>query len=296
MAENRRIVAAHDTTDSAGSIDRPPERPDAMFQVASGVYGGVLLAGIATILAGAIDGWPAGLESTSAGGFLAGALGGFLLARVDERLPIRLGRSAVRRVALALPALVFLGTWFAPFETPANHVTLVIALLVFASGYALSQLAGNRYVDAMAPGNPERTWEWEPVGTPVADIVIAIMWAVLAIGNAAVGNWLEGLVWLTIAGFWVGSCLAEGRWSFGPGRERCEVQCYETGLVRRRPYTKRFVAWDDVGHVRLRNGELVLDSGLRDVRFDRDELADADAFLEAVDERLTSGVGTNDGR
>lgn len=296
MAENRVVVAAHDTTDSPGSIDRPLERPDAMFQVASGAYGGVLLAGIATIFAGALDGWPASLESASAGGFLAGALGGFLLARVDQRLPIRLGRSAVRRVALALPALVFLGTWFAPFETPANHVALVTALLVFATGYTLSQLAGNRYVEAVTPGTPERTWNWEPVGTPVADIVIAIMWAVLAIGNAAVGNWLEGLVWLTIASFWAVSCLVEGRWSFGPGRDRCELQCYDGGLVRRRPYTKSFVAWDDVDHVRLRNGELVLDSGLRDVRFDRDELEDPDAFLDAVDERLASGPETSEGR
>ncbi|SEH13423.1 hypothetical protein SAMN04487967_1364 [Natronorubrum sediminis] len=296
MAENKVIVAAHNAPDSAGSIDRTPERPDRVFQVASGVYGGVLLAGLATILAGAIDGWPASLESTSAGGFVAGALGGILLARVDQRLPIRLGRSAVRRVALALPALVFLGTWFAPFDTPANHVTLVIALLVFATGYALSQLAGNRYVDAMTPGSPDRTWEWEPVGTPAADIVIAIMWAVLAVGNAAVGNWLAGLGWLTIAGFWAVSCLVEGRWSFGPGRERCEVQCYDGGLVRRRPYTKGFVAWDDVDHVRLRGGELVLDSGLRDVRFDRDELADPDAFLDAVDKRLASGTEPSDGR
>ena len=67
-----------------------------------------------------------------------------------------------------------------------------------------------------------------------------------------------------------------------------EVRVHEAGIVTRRPYTHSLIPWDDVDHVRLREGELVLDRGLFDVRFDRGELEDADAVYEALERRLSA--------
>ncbi|MDQ2051852.1 hypothetical protein RBH26_15340 [Natronolimnohabitans sp. A-GB9] len=269
------------------SLDGGDAAPsDRVFQLAVAVYGGVLLAGTAATIAALIDDWPVGLVETYTGGFLAGFVGGAVISQVDPLLPVRLGRTLVRRLALVLPSVVFVGLWLVPLESPAGRVALLSAVLVVATGHVLSQLAGNRYVDAVTPGDPDETWRWEPSGSVALDLFLAGMWVLLALANAVTGTWLEALFWLVIGSGWVASCLAEGRWPFGPGRDRCELQCYESGLVKRQPYTKTFVPWADVDHVRLRGDELVLDRGLGDVRFERDELEDPEAVLEAVDERV----------
>ncbi|WP_049890222.1 hypothetical protein [Natronorubrum sulfidifaciens] len=264
---------------------------DRIFQFVVAVYGGVLLAGLVSVGTAPLEGWPVGLTETYAGGFVVGAIAGSSLARIDPRLPVRLGRTLPRRLASATPAVLFVGLWLAPLESPPEHVALASAIFIVATAHVLSQLAGNRYVDAVTPGDPERTWRWEPPGSPVFDLLLAGMWALLAIVNAVTGSWLEALFWLVIGGGWIASGLAEGRWAFGPGRDRCAVQYYDTGLVKRRPYTKTFVGWDEIDHVRLRGGELVLDRGLRDVRLERDALEDPDTVLEAIDRRLAATDG-----
>ena len=251
------------------------------------MYSGVVLAGFLAVLAVVAGPWPLGPVATYPLGFAGGFVGGGALARADRHLPARLGRTLGRRLAVVAPALVFGLLWLVALEGTAGDIALVSTILVFTAGYVLSQLAGNRYVGSVTSGDPEESWRWDPPGSLRLDVVLFVLYVALGAGNAASGNWQEALLWLSLGVVWIGSGLAEGRWAFGPGRDRCEIQIYETGLVKRRPYTKSFVAWHDVNHTRLRGDELVLDYGLRDVRFDRDELEDPDAVLEAVDRRLS---------
>ncbi|WP_436346408.1 hypothetical protein [Natronorubrum sp. FCH18a] len=292
-------MTAYNSVVSPDTSDRDDGDPDAAFQVAVAVYSGALLAGFtatAAVLTASIPTAPDTISATVgtayAGGFGVGCVAGVILSRVDRRLPIRLGRTLIRRLTLLTPTIPFVVLWLAPLEPPVDVVAVWSVIAVFVTGYVLSQLAGNRYVDAVTPGEPDETWRWDPPGSVRLDVALFVLYIVLAVGNAVSGNWLQALLWLTLGVVWIGSCLAEGRWAFGPGRDRCEIQFYETGLVKRRPYTKTFVAWHDIDHTRLRGDELVLDYGLRDVRFDRDELEDPDAVLEAVDRRLS---GTESG-
>ena len=280
-------MAAGNTPDPIGAGNRESNRSDTAFLVVTGVYSGVVLAGFLVVLAVVVESWPLDSLATYPLGFAGGFVGGAAFARADRHLPTRLGRTLARRLAVVAPALVFGLLWIVTLEGTAGNIALVSAFLVFAAGYVLSQLAGNRYVDSVAPGDPEETWRWEPPGSVRLDLALFVLYVALGAGNAASGNWQGALLWLSLGILWIGSCLVEGRWAFGPGRDRCEIQIYETGLVKRRPYTKSFVAWHDVNHTRLRGDELVLDYGLRDVRFDRDELEDSEAVLEAVDRRLS---------
>ncbi|WP_238709583.1 hypothetical protein [Natronorubrum halophilum] len=272
--------------------DRDSGAPDTAFQVIVAIYSGALLAGLATIAATLTGAVPAdspllgALTTTYAVGFVIGTGAGVALSSVDPHLPRRLGRTLLRRLALVAPVVFFVGVWLAPLEATVDVVAVWSTIAVLATGYALSQLASNRYVDAVTPGDPEETWRWDPPGSVRLDAALFALYAVLGAGNAASGNWLQALVWLTVGVAWIANSLAEGRWSFGPRRTRCEVQFYDAGLVKRRPYTRSFVPRGEITHARLRDGELALDRGLRDVRFDRDELEDPEAVLEAVDRRL----------
>lgn len=283
-------MATRNSTERVSLGDGGDEPSDGRFRLAVAVYAGTLVAGAVSIAAVLTALVPGDLPVVYAVGFAGGFVGGLALAIAVPRLPSRLGRSLVRRVALVAPAFPVLFGWFLLIESTVGLVVLWSALAVFASGYVLSQLAGDRYVDAITADEPDERWRWEPADSAVLDGVIAGLWALLAVGNVAVGNHLEAVVWLMLAVSWIAGGLAEGRWSFGPRRERCEIQLYGTGLVERRPYTKTFVPWDEIGHVRLREGELVLDRGLRDVRFDREELEDPDALLEAIDRRLDAAA------
>ncbi|WP_126663947.1 hypothetical protein [Haloterrigena salifodinae] len=272
------------------SGDGGDEPSDGRFRLVVAVYAGALLAGVVSVAAVLTAFVRGPLPAVYAAGFVGGFVGGLALAAADPRLPVRLGRTLGRRAAVVVPTVPFVVIWFAPLEAAVDAVALWAVITVFVSGYVLSQLAGNRYVDAVTTGEPAERWRWTPPGSPIVDALLAGIWLVIGIGDAVTGSPAQGLLWLSLAVFWMVSCLVEGRWSFGPGRERCEIQFYKTGLVKRRPYTKAFVPWRDVNHVRLREGELVIDRGLRDVRFDRDELEDPEAVLEAIDRRIASAV------
>ncbi|ELY55054.1 hypothetical protein [Natronolimnohabitans innermongolicus] len=270
--------------------DSASANQDWAFPLVAAVYGGVLLAGLTSAVAIPLDGGPLGLSGSYAAGFIAGFVGGFVLARVDARLPARLGRTGGHRLGTAAPSLPFFGIWLVSSDPAAEAVALVSTLLVFATGQLLSQVASNRYVDSVTAGEPSATWRWEPPGSLRLDLLVGALWGVLAAANAATGNWQSALLWLTLGVMWLASGLAEGRWSLGAGRDRCEIQVYDSGLVKRRPFLQTFVSWDEINHVRLRDGELVLDRGFRDVRLERDALEDADGVLEAIDERIAGAA------
>ena len=271
---------------------RGSDTPDAAFQLATAIYGGALLAGFVTTATALVGLSLIVLAATSAIGFISGCLGGFMLARVDHELPARLGRTSTRQLALTVPAVplgvVGGSTWVFSLEPYVDVVAFPSAVVVFATGYALSKLAGDRYVDTVVGDSPIDTWRWLPPGSVKLDGVLVFLYVILAGGNAIVGNWLQALLWVSLGSLWVGSCLVEGRWRFGPGGERTELQLYDAGLVKQRPYTRTLVHWRDIDHVRTHNGGLVFDCGLRSVRFTRNELEEPDAVLEAVDQQLAA--------
>ena len=283
-------MAARNSTGRVSLGDGGDEPSDGVFRLAVAVYVGTLLAGVVSVAAALTAFVPGPLPTGYAVGFAGGFGGGLLLATVDRRLPVRLGRTLGRRVALVAPVAPFVAAWLVPFEAAIDGIALASAIAVFASGYVLSQLAGNRYVDAVTPGEPAERWRWEPPGSVAFDSVLLVGYGLFAAGAVVEGDPLEALAWLCLAACWVLSYLAEGRWSFGPGRDRCEVQLYDVGLVKRGPYTRTLVSWSDVDHARLREGEFVLDRGLRDVRFDRAELEAPDELLEAIDRQLAAST------
>ncbi|SIS10749.1 hypothetical protein [Natronorubrum thiooxidans] len=279
-------------SNAADSIDGRDDAPDVAFQLVAAVYGGALLAGVVTTAAALASDSPTVLATTYAGGFVGGAGGGLALASVDRQLPTRLGRTFARRLALVGPVvplgLVVVGAWLAGLESYVDAVALPSAILVFVTGHMLSQLAENRYVGRAIDGDPDATWAWEPPGSLKTDGILVGLYLLLAAGNAVVGNWLQALLWVSLGGLWVGNCLVDGRWQIGPGVDRTEIRFYDAGLVKRRPYTRSLVCWDEINHVRMQRGDVVVDRRLRDVRFGRGELEDPDAFLEAIDRRLAA--------
>lgn len=267
------------------------DAPDLRFQLAVGLYAGVVLAGVATVAVASTAASPIALAIV---GFLAGAVLGVAVAGVDRELPARLGRTAAHRLALWIPAALFgavaAAPWIDPIDGAVVTGAVAAAIGVVVAGYVLGILAGNRYVDAVVTDEPIATWDWEPPGAPRLDGVLFLAWTVMAVTAATAGNWLTAAIWTTTGVLWPISCLVEGRWRPGSVGTRPEIRVHEDGLVKRRPYSTSFVPWHAVDHVRVREDELVFDRGLFDVRFDRGEVGDLEVVLETV-ERLADGEG-----
>ncbi|SFC16168.1 hypothetical protein SAMN05444422_10572 [Halobiforma haloterrestris] len=270
-----------------------PARDGVVARLAA-VYAGVVLSSTAATIATAADGSNAfrvlALAVVALG---VGTVSGLFLSRRVSPLSKRLGRSRRRRIGAFLPAVPFAAVGLAAGLGRLPEVTGVVALL---SGVAitvvtlvLTAAATTRYVDTVV-GEPHATCRWTPPRRPVLDAVLLVLWVLLAGINALGGDGLWAVVWAGLGVLWVVSGLVEGRLrSPGTGVEP-ELRVHDVGLVERRPYTATLVRWDDVDHARLREGELVLERGLFDVRFDRDDLEDPDAVL-AASERFVDRIG-----
>lgn len=112
----------------------------------------------------------------------------------------------------------------------------------------------------------------------------------MALSNAAGGNRTATVAWLVLALDWIVGGVVDGRWRTEWGAQP-EIRVHENGLVERRPFTKSFVPWGSVSHVRLRNDDLVLDRGLFDVRLERSELADLGAVRDAIERVRPNATG-----
>lgn len=266
----------------------------ARFRLVFGLYVGVLVGGVAASVGAAQFVSSAALAAIFLGGLAIGGVVAVVIARVDERLPIRLGRSRPRRALLVLPGIPGLlgaatvaSSW-SPIASTFVTTGSSIALLVV--GYVLGELARTGYTEAVAAGGPTDSWRWTPPGGGTAYTLVALGWLVLAVINAADGTWTAAVVWMLITLGWIVGGLVEGRWQTRWGATP-EIRVHENGLVKHRPFTKSFVSWDEVSHVRLHEDELVLDRGLFDVRLERAELADLEAVREAIERRLeTAGT------
>ncbi|WP_231378773.1 hypothetical protein [Natrinema sp. J7-1] len=282
-------------TDRESARSRAPDDttpPDRAFRLAFGGYVGVFVAGLVTAMAVLRRPEMASttLTGTSVAGLTGGWLAGVALAGRRPGLAVRLGRTRRRRAALVLPAAPFglaaATSLVGPLESRLGVVALVSAATAALTGGLLTWMAQTRYVDAVTGDAPVATWEWEPPSSPTLDAVVFAMWLLFGAADAYRGDWLGSIVWVGLALLWLCNGLAEGRWRVGSLGATPELRVHEAGLVTQRPYTRSIVLWDNIDHVRLRADELVVDRGLFDVRFDRDELAALEAAHEEIERRL----------
>lgn len=280
--------------------DRDPGR-SVLFGTA--LYCGVVVAGIASLTTAAADGIttvslpePSSIvvAGTSLIGFLLGLAIGAVLASRDRKLAARIGRTTWRRFLLFVPSVPFaiVGLSVGRFGTVDSAVALGAAAAVLLVGYVLSIVARNQYVDAATTDEPSTRWAWSPPQSTGLDALLFILWVWMVGLNAIGGNWLTALFWATLGLLWVGSCIVEGRWLVSWGVSP-ELRLHDAGLVKQRPYTASFVPWESIDRVRLREGELVLDRGLFDTRFDSDHLAEPDAVLDAIERQLDAATTRN---
>lgn len=283
----RNSVRSHET-------DHTLEPPDTAFRLAFGGYVGVLVAGLVTAVAAVADASSIAVTGTYVAGFLGGCLVGVVLARRIRGLAIRIGETRRRRAAVVLLAVPFgiaaVASLAVPLEPRFRVVSLGSGIAVAIVGSLVGSMARTGYVDAVTGDEPVATWRWEPPSSPKLDAFVLVMWLLLGVVNASGGNWTAAFVWIGLAIFWGLGGIAEGRWRVGSVGATPEIRVHDVGLVRQRLFTRSLVSWADVSHVRLREGELVLDRGLFDVRFDRDELPDLEAARTAIERRLPNSV------
>ncbi len=270
------------------------ETPDVRFRLAFGAYVGLLIAGVAATAVAFVNPTATALLGTAVAAFLGGCLVGVALASRVRGLAVRLGRSWGRRAAIVLlPVPVGLAagaSLLTPLESPVGVAALAVSVAAAVAGSVLRWLAATRYADARTPGDPIGTWRWDPPSSPKLDAFLLAMWLLLGLADGLAGNWAGALVWTGLALAWAADGLAEGRWRLGSIGSTPEIRVYEDGLVKRRPYTREFVPWDDVAHARLREDELALGRGFFDVRFDRDELPELEAVRAEIEGRLPNGA------
>lgn len=271
-----------------------PDPFDESFRRAATGYVGVFAAATALTAAVVLNGSLITLVGAALVAFAVGSVAGRTLSSHVPDLPIRLGRTRVRRAAILFPAIVFGGVALAGMlgrvGSALGLAALTSAIAVGLAGYVCSRVARTRSIAAMTSGEPIATYRWQPRQSSTLNRLLLVMYPLLAAMNAAGGDWFLALSWVGLGLFWFIGGLADGRFRPGGTGTDPEIRIYENGLVKQRPYTAAFVPWDEVDHVRLREGELVLDHGLFDVRFDSDDLESPEDVLATVDQCLSVAV------
>ncbi|AFZ72628.1 hypothetical protein [Natronobacterium gregoryi] len=267
---------------------------ESAFRYVLVVYVGFLFAAVTAIGAVVADVTTTESLVTTTAAFAVGAVVGVALSRKGTSLANWLGEKRRRWLVSILSVAPFVVVAVAAIPGFVTEYVGLLALLttigLFLAGYVLSWLSHTQYTASRVADRPILTCRWEPPKPSLLDRVVLAGWLVLATANAAVGDWLSAVVWLGIGLGWLASGLTEGRFRLGETRDTPEIRVYENGLVKQRPYVRSFVPWSDVDHVRLREGELVLDRGLFDVRLERDALETPEQLLTAI-ERQHSGDG-----
>ncbi|WP_126663948.1 hypothetical protein [Haloterrigena salifodinae] len=228
--------------------------------------------------------------------FATGAVVGAGIAGRLHGLPGRLGQTWVRRLAIICGALPFAAVIVASLpwslEPQVKFAALGSACAVAISGILLARVAENGYVDAATEGDePVASWRWywSPSGSRTLDLIQFLMWGLLAVSSAVVGDWWSAVLGTSAMVLGAVVSVTEGRWTRwfpDASSEAAEIRVYEHGFATERPYRRQFVPWSSITHVRLRGDELVIDRGRFDHRFDQDALEDPEALREAIDRRL----------
>ena len=263
--------------------------PDVGFQAAVGFYVGATLAGL-----GAVAGALAGLSSDQLLGAVptlltAGLVVGIVLGRRARGLPERLGSSRRTRLACALSPLSVAGLALTSLATPlpadSRLTVLAVAgtLVTTIAAIGLGQLARNRYVAAVTPGEPIARWDWRwPESTRYAFSGVAV--AMIAVGFWNVFRTDGGVAGLAIVAYGL-FYLATTHMEYGDVEpwNPPEVRVHEPGVVVKRPLSRKLYLWESINDVRLTDDELVLERRLFDLRCDREGLEDAEGVYEAIE-------------
>ncbi|WP_323172669.1 hypothetical protein [Natrialba sp. PRR66] len=259
-------------------------------------YIGVVFAAVALTGATALNGDTAVLAGVTLVGLVVGIGLGIAVHQRFPDLLARLGRGRVQRAAPFFPivpfGLVGLASVLGPVDTELGLVAAASTSALLVAGYVLQGVAETRYAADRAHGRPIAACRWHPPRTPKIDALLLVAWPALGVLNAAGGNWLTALGWGTLGLCWLVGGFIEGRFRIGETGTDPEIRLYENGLVKQRPYTSRFVPWDEIDHVRLRDDELVFDRGLFDVRLDRESLDTPEAIIATVERRLSDRTTT----
>lgn len=275
-------------------MDGEPPPAAAPFRLAVGAYVGAVVAGSAAVVAATAEATAVALVIVTLVSLGMGAVAGVAVASRVRALPTRLGRSRRRRAVLAFPVLPFaamaVASHVSRIETPRATVALGATVGIALAGWFLAGFARSAYVDAVVEDEPVLATSWEPDRSPALYGLLLATWLFLAVSNAVVGDWAMVILWVGLGVAWAGQLVLDGRWRIGTRGRPTELRIHERGLVKRRPYTQSLVPWEDVRHVRVREGALVVERGPFDVRFDRDQLADPEAVLAAIERTSSTRV------
>ncbi|WP_247730797.1 PH domain-containing protein [Halovivax limisalsi] len=274
-------------------VDTDPSSARADWRLAVSAYVGALAGGMGGVVASIRSPAVVAAVLGCAIGFaIGGSVGVHLADRIDE-LAVRIGRNRRRRWSLGLPVVAFAALWLRSATANAirwsGEIALGAAVALLLVGWVVAALARAVYVTATVPDEPILTVPWEPPGSVTADLALVGIGLFVAAANTVDGD--RSIAILSV-GFAVSRAIAsviEARVVPLRAATSPEIRVHDAGLVVQRPFTRSFVPWDDVRHVRLKDGELVLDRGIRDVRFDRDELGDPDGLVASI-ERASPGT------
>lgn len=269
------------------AVDATDRTPDFDIRLAFGLYVGSLALGAAPaggVLAGRTA--PGSLYLLALGGFLAGALAGWVAAGRPRRWPRRLGASPLR-YGLFVPAglLGCLGAAAGPLGWPSELVVVgfFAAVPALFAGAVVAMMARTRYVAARFDGAPAAEWRAKTAPAARRRRLAAALVAFGAAGVVMVADFVARTGYGSLApgvggivGALVGSTI------------RSETfRAHGAGLEVVAPVNRRFVPWERFDGYEVTAEELRLRRRWwPDYRCDRAEIEDVEAATAAVERFL----------
>ncbi|WP_254521727.1 hypothetical protein [Natrinema caseinilyticum] len=260
------------------------------FRLAFGGYVGTLVGGLVTVRVAFTDASPAIVAGAAVTGFLGGLVVGINVAKRYSQPPIRIGRRRRHGTVVLFSSLSFglfgCAAMLGLFDPRVGVVALTFTFALLFTGWAAAELGETCYVDSITADEPSATWRWEPQGRSWLYAIFVVWWLLMGTVSVFSGDWTASIVRTGFATTGVCVALEEGTWRIETLGATPEIRVHEAGVVKQWPFRRSIVRWDEVDHVRLRDNELVLDRGLFDVRFERDEVADLEAVATEIERRL----------
>lgn len=276
--------------------------PDATARRAVTIFTGLLVGATVLTATATLGTSPATLVGTTLGAVAIGITVGWLVSSRVPALSSRLVRTVHRRpmrmlllgaVLVILPVGSALGAaLLGSVDGALERFVLLASMLVVVAGYALVRLVQTRYADAMVIDEPIAIVRWQPSRESLFSLFLVCIpfWILFAGSQAVAGNWTDALLWIVLSMLVLGFGFAEGQFRLGTPGSTPTIRIHEAGIVQQRPYTRSFVSWADIDHVRLDSDEFIVDYGSSLERFDRDELDGLEDALRTIDERLANEV------
>ncbi|WP_380679287.1 hypothetical protein [Salinigranum sp. GCM10025319] len=268
----------------------PTTRPDPQYAFVGGLYVAALLTPAVTLAAGTAVRDAATLYV----GFLAvwaaiTALAGWRISRTDG-LAVRIGRHDASWLLAVLPFAAFVGAFAAlAFVESVPGVVVPLAMITMIAGVLFGLpfvvMSQTRHVDAVTADATEfaawearwpRRWRRVAVGAMVLGLASALVAIVAQLGFGtpwADYVYLLALVWTPLAS------AATPR----------TFRVTDAGVVVERPLHRRLLPWEAFAGYSVSDDALVLVPAAwwrPKLRSDRDDVADLDAVVSALDRNL----------